>query len=39
MNLKGNPLAGLGQPLGQPSFGGLGSKVGINPLGLSNISS
>lgn len=38
MNLKGNPLAGFGQPLG-PSFGGLGPKLGINPLGLSNISS
>jgi len=39
MNLKGNPLTGFGQPLGQPSLSGLGPKFGINPLGLSNISS
>jgi hypothetical protein len=39
MSLKNNPLSGFGQPLGQPSFGALGSKIGIAPLGLSNLSS
>ncbi len=38
MNLKSNPLSGLGQPFGSGPLS-LGPKSGINPLGLSNLSS
>ena len=38
MSLKNNPISGFGQPLGNNSSL-LGPKSGINPLGLSNLSS